>query len=151
MSSALIIGLIFGLFVEITVFMITYIPLRSFAGGYHAKTAARCYIISIMIIVAVSFIIKYVLLSDGTYYVLLGISVIIIFIFSPVEAINKPLDKTEHKIYKRRALLFAGLEIIISIILKYMILNKIFIAILYSLIVVSIMLIMGKVKICIQK
>lgn len=42
--SALIIGAILGVFLEITVFMAAYIPLRSFAGGYHAKTPLRCYI-----------------------------------------------------------------------------------------------------------
>lgn len=43
-SSALIIGLIFGVFPEIAVFMAAYIPLRSFAGGYHAKTPLSCYV-----------------------------------------------------------------------------------------------------------
>ena len=32
-SSALIIGMIFGVFLEVAVFMVAYIPLRTFAGG----------------------------------------------------------------------------------------------------------------------
>ncbi len=46
--SALIIGLILGTFFEVVVFMAAYIPLRIFAGGYHAKTPLRCYIFSVI-------------------------------------------------------------------------------------------------------
>ncbi len=49
-SSALIIGLILGMFLESIIFMAAYIPLRSFAGGYHAKTPLRCYFTSLTII-----------------------------------------------------------------------------------------------------
>ena len=38
LSSALIIGVICGAFFEVAVFMVAYIPLRSFAGGVHANT-----------------------------------------------------------------------------------------------------------------
>lgn len=53
-SSALIIGWIFGEILEIVVFMDAYIPLRSFAGGYHAKTPLRCYTLSVIMIIVVS-------------------------------------------------------------------------------------------------
>jgi len=53
-SSALIIGFIFGVFLEVAVFMAAYIPLRSFAGGYHAKTPLRCYIFSVIMLIVVS-------------------------------------------------------------------------------------------------
>lgn len=49
-SSTLIIGWIFSVVLEIEVFMTTYIPLRSFAGGYHAKTPLRCYLLSLMML-----------------------------------------------------------------------------------------------------
>lgn len=63
-SSALIIGCIFGAVPEIAVFMATYIPLRTFAGGYHAKTPTRCYILSLIIIIIVLVGIKYIPVLD---------------------------------------------------------------------------------------
>ena len=54
LSSALIIGVICGVFFEVAVFMAAYIPLRSFAGGVHAKTPLRCYIISVIILIGIS-------------------------------------------------------------------------------------------------
>lgn len=40
------IGLLFRMLPETAVFTVAYIPLRSFAGGYHAKTPFRCWVIS---------------------------------------------------------------------------------------------------------
>lgn len=47
LSSALIIGVICGVFFEVALFMVAYIPLRSFAGGVHAKTPLRCLVLHI--------------------------------------------------------------------------------------------------------
>ena len=52
-SSALIIGLIFGKFFEAAVFIVAYCSLRSFAGGYHAKTPLRCYVFSVIMLIIV--------------------------------------------------------------------------------------------------
>ena len=46
----LIIGLFMRMVTEIIVFTLGYIPLRSYAGGYHAKTPLRCWIISNLIL-----------------------------------------------------------------------------------------------------
>ena len=70
-SSALIIGLILGTFFETVVFMAAYIPLRIFAGGYHAKTSLRCYIFSVIMLVIVSLDIKYLPLAEWVYYAIL--------------------------------------------------------------------------------
>lgn len=84
-SSALIIGLIFGVFFEIAVFMAAYIPLRSFAGGFHAKTPLRCYIFSVMMLIIVSIAFKYLSIAAWMYYAVLAVSFVIVLILSPVE------------------------------------------------------------------
>ncbi|MCM1488503.1 MAG: accessory gene regulator B family protein [Firmicutes bacterium] len=145
-SSALIIGWIFGVVLEITVFMAAYIPLRSFAGGYHAKTPLRCYFFSVIMLIIVSIGLKYLYVADWVYYAALAVSASVVLILAPVEDRNKPLDETEHKVYKRRTTLIAAVEIIISLLLKLLISNNLSVAIAYSFIVLSFMLIVGKVK-----
>ena len=95
-SSALIIGLIFGAFFEIAVFMAAYIPLRTFAGGYHAITPLSCYIFSVIMLIVVSLGFKYLSLTEWVYYAVFALSAIVVFVLSPVEDKNKPLDKIEH-------------------------------------------------------
>lgn len=107
-SSALIIGWIFGVVPEIAVFMATYIPLRSFAGGYHAKTPIRCYIFSVILLIIVSSCMKYIFIAEWVYYAILATAALVVLILAPVEDKNKPLDETEHKVYKRRTMLIAA-------------------------------------------
>ena len=41
-------------------FILAYIPIRSYAGGYHASTQLRCYILSNAVVVAVLIAIRLV-------------------------------------------------------------------------------------------
>jgi len=145
-SSALIIGLIFGVFPEITVFMAAYIPLRSFAGGYHAKTPLSCYVFSVIMLIVVSIGLKYLHIADWVYYAVLVAATLVVLVLSPVEDSNKPLDEIEHKVYKRRTILIATVELTLAMLLKLLMLDDLFIATAYSFVVLSLMLIAGKVK-----
>ena len=145
-SSALIIGLIFGVFPEIAVFMAAYIPLRSFAGGYHAKTPLSCYVFSVIMLIVVSIGLKYLHIADWVYYAVLVAATLVVLVLSPVEDSNKPLDEIEHKVYKRRTILIAAVELTLAMLLKLLMLDDLFIATAYSFVVLSLMLIAGKAK-----
>lgn len=147
-SSALIIGWIFGVLFEIAVYMAAYIPLRSFAGGYHSKTPLRCYIFSVMLLIIVSVGMRYVCITDWVYYVVLAVAALVVLALSPVEDRNKPLDEMEHKVYKRRTAIITIIELVIALLLKLLISNNLFIAMVYSFTVLSLMLIVGKLKNC---
>ncbi len=149
-SSALIIGLIFGVFFEIAVFMAAYIPLRSFAGGYHAKTPLRCYVFSVIMLIVVSTGMKYLYMADLVYYVILAAATLVVFVLAPVEDRNKPLDEIEHKVFKRRTILIASVELTLALLLKLLMLDDLFIATAYSFVVLSLMLIAGKAKNCFE-
>ena len=51
--STAAVGLIFGMVFESIAFLVCYIPLRSYAGGYHSETPLRCYFLSLAMIAAV--------------------------------------------------------------------------------------------------
>lgn len=145
-SSALIIGLIFGVFFEIAVFMAAYIPLRSFAGGYHAKTPLRCYVFSVIMLIIVSIGMKYLYMANWVYYVVLAAATIVVFVLAPVEDRNKPLDDLEHKVYKKRTVIIAAIELVACVVFKLVGLDSLFIVVVYSFAALSLMLSAGKVK-----
>lgn len=145
-SSALIIGLLFGTLLEIAVFMAAYIPLRSFAGGYHARTPLRCYIYSLIMLIIVSIGLKYLSIEIWGYYAVFAVAFVIVLVLSPVEDKNKPLDDLEYKVYKKRAIIIAAIELVISIVLKLIGLDSLFIAVVYSFAVLGFMLIAGLLK-----
>lgn len=117
-SSALIIGLIFGKLFEAAVFIAAYCSLRSFAGGYHAKTPLKCYFFSIIMLIIVLVGIKYLYLAELVYYAVLLAAALVVIVLSPVEDRNKPLDEIEHRVYKKRAIFIATAEILIGLAFK---------------------------------
>lgn len=148
--TALFIGILFGEVFRAFLFMFSYIPLRSYAGGYHAKTPLKCYLLSLIMLIIVLVGIKYLSVSDLVYYVVLVAAVLIVFLFSPIEDKNKPLDETEYKVYKKRAVLIAILEVVFAIVFKLIGLENLFATVVYSFAALSIMLVAGKIKNCFE-
>ena len=131
-SSALIIGLVFGVFPEIAVFMAAYIPLRSFAGGYHAKTPLSCYVFSVIMLIVVSIGLKYLHLADWVYYAVLVAATLVVLVLSPVDDRNKPLAEIEQKVYKKRTMNIAAAEVMVCLALKFVGYDNLFVAVVYS-------------------
>lgn len=144
--TTLCIGLLFGCVVELLVFMAAYIPLRSFAGGYHAKTPLRCYLSSIVMLIIVSVAIQYVTLEIWIHYVIVAVSAIVIAVLAPVEDRNKPLDEIEMKVYKQRTIFIVIIEIAVFVILDFLKLELVYDSISYGLIFTGIVLLLGKHK-----
>jgi accessory gene regulator B len=149
--TTVFIGIIFGMILESVLFLVSYIPLRSFAGGYHAKTPLKCYFLSLILLIIVLLAVKYII---WTNYIIIGVSLIsglIIFFLAPVEDINKPLDIIEVKVFKKRTKQLLSIELIIIILFLVIRQNIISTCISVSLFTLSIMLIMGLVKNKIKK
>lgn len=103
--SAIIIGMIFGMLVESILFYISFIAIRKFAGGYHANTPVKCYLLSIVSII-ISFVILKVILGFNigiihSVPIFLELSAVIaIIVLSPLANENKIINDKEKKIYK---------------------------------------------------
>lgn len=144
-SSALIIGLILGMLLESVIFLAAYIPLRSFAGGYHAKTPVRCYFTSVFLIFAVLLFCKYIPFNLLLHGGILIINSAICAFLCPVQDNNKPLDAVECKRYKKIAIVILLIEACAWMIAPFVIymLGKI---ISIAIFLETIMLLLGKIK-----
>lgn len=100
--TSLLLGFVFNKSIEVIVFLAAYIPLRSYAGGYHAKTPFKCYLISIVMILVIIFLTSINFWNELIIIAVTLISALVIAFLAPVEDANKPLDKMERKIYKER-------------------------------------------------
>ena len=95
------------------VYAITYCVLRSYVGGYHCKTYAKCFFTSLslyIIMLILDFSIKNSKLIVSC--ILLIIAVPIIVIFTPVDYGNDPLDETAKRKYWTKSIIFMILVII---------------------------------------
>lgn len=146
LGTTMIIGMVFGRLLESILFMAAYMPLRSFAGGYHAKTAVRCYFFSIAMMSAVLWVMRcvtYVTLVCGCLTVVSGS---IIWFLVPVEDRNKPLDELEKVVYRKKARKIVLAESILSLITGFCGLIRLEMCITMVLCVMVLMLLLGKWK-----
>ncbi len=144
--TALIIGLIFGKLAEIAVFMLAYIPLRSYAGGFHAKTPLRCYIFSVVMLCVISIGLQKVFFSDMVLYIISVVSAVGVFILSPIEDKNKPLDGAEIRVFKKRARIILAAELLLCAVFGFFSISSLFTVMVYELACMSIMLVLGMFK-----
>lgn len=149
--TTIIIGVLCGMVYPSLLFLVCYMPLRSFCGGYHAKTHLRCYIYSVIMITSILLVAKYTTFNIVLYEILVLISLIIILLLAPVEDENKKLDNVEKSIFRKRAYIIAFLEVLLyHIFLSIHLTNccKIISPVLYSL---TILMIIGSIKNYIQR
>lgn len=102
--SYAILGLLLGKLPQLIVFLIAFIPLREYSGGYHASTKLKCYIVSCTAIFSMLIILG--LFPEAYYgasiYLAIFSGVLLLFLV-PVEAIAKPMDDSEKIYYKSKA------------------------------------------------
>lgn len=144
--SALIIGLAFGKLPEIVLFMTAYIPLRSYAGGFHAKTPLRCYVLSVAMLCVISMGLQKIIFSDTILYIISFAAAAVVLIVSPIEDKNKPLDADEIRVFKKRARMILAVEFLLCIVLGLVKFRSMFTVMVYELVCMSIMLLAGTFK-----
>lgn len=144
--TAILIGFLFNRETEIIIFLAAYIPLRSNAGGYHAKTSFRCYIFSIVMIVVVILVIGLHFWNALNVIAITTISTGIIMLFAPMEDINKPLDQNEKQIYKKRSHIILSFLIGLAVLFWFVEQKQISMSITLAIDVLAFMLVLGKFK-----
>jgi accessory gene regulator B len=113
-----VIGLCFNMLIETSIFLITFSMIRVYAGGYHAKTRMRCFLISMQTMIVFLFILKMSILQNLiVYIILLASSCISIYIFAPSDTENKKLDNLEIVKYSRITLVMMLILVAISLLL----------------------------------
>lgn len=140
-------GAIYHSFIESIVFLILFIPIRQFTGGFHASSYLKCNLS--FCICFTLLIILYNLTYDKltTYYgVLISfVSVITIILRCPVENENKPISTQKKKVHKITASVLAAAYCIIGLaMMAYS--NQIGVLVLYTLLLVTVLIIITILK-----
>lgn len=143
----MIVAFICGNVIEGIMFYFFSLPLRRNVGGYHADTRMRCFLISTIILVGIWRFCDFVY-DLKSYFIILFLSDAIILKLAPVENLNKDLQSEEKIIYKRRIFIFVLIENFIFISWAILGNNVIIKSIFMSLLMVAILTVLGKLKIC---
>lgn len=101
--SILLIAFFIGNFFESVVYFVVFIPMRLFAGGFHALTRLKCYLLSLFVYGLFTVILKicpnYIQLELGLC--LACLSLIAIFFLAPEIQSNREFNQTEYLFFKK--------------------------------------------------
>lgn len=144
--TALALGCIFGILFQGLVFWCSFCLLRRYAGGYHADTQNRCYVISLVVAILSFSCIRWIEHMGTVGFLLQAISLFIILLLAPVENKNRVLDESEKKKYGIKTRVIAVLLSFIYVILCIANRQAIAIPVGIAFLVVAISLITGYIK-----
>lgn len=115
----LLLGLCFGMVSEGLVLIIPFMLLRKFCGGFHLKSPKACFAITVSILALTLGLVKQIIRTGTTtsLSVLVCVSAISLFIFSPVENPARVLSDRERGVFRiiSRMLTFISLAIYVHL------------------------------------
>lgn len=146
--TMLVIGALMDMVLYAVIYIVAYIPVRIYAGGYHASSPQRCWAFSSIILFIVLLLLK--VIPENTYniFTLLGLSIIIVLL-SPVDTKSKSLSANERKVYRLRTIMVLTIEINLSFVLLGIKLNKIVLTVEMAWGSIVFMLVLGIIKNCV--
>lgn len=146
-GTMLLIGFLMQMLIEAILFTVIYIPVRVYAGGYHASTPQRCWAFSAIMLWIALCIVKY---TPQTYFWVITtlslIACIVVFLLSPVEDRNKRLDEKEHHVYHIRAIVVITIEMIVAMLLFALHFTQFVLVLEIAWCSLAVMLLLGKGK-----
>lgn len=117
LTSILFISIFMNNFLETLLFFAAFIPLRVYAGGYHADTQIKCYMVSLGVYGLFTMLMRIMPTSWYTIiiYISIAMSLIIVLMLAPVRHTNKTLTPQETKIYREISVVICTVEAIIAL------------------------------------
>lgn len=91
----LFVGIVTNRILHTILFLLVFITLRSFSGGYHANTYGVCFMVTISVFIVTILLAEYINICWWYYLLLLSVGLPLIYIFAPIEHHNKPLETND--------------------------------------------------------
>lgn len=112
----LAISVMLGILHQGLLFLILFIPLRMYSGGYHASSQFKCTIISSIIIICGLIYIRYFALNTPLNNIIQLFNYFVVLILSPVENDIRKLSSNEKTEFKKKSFVIASLIFIVYLI-----------------------------------
>lgn len=129
------------------IFLLCFITVRVYSGGYHADTYVRCNLIFVSVFIS-TILLKHIIPNQFGFeinIILLICAFIIIVVFSPIENKHKPFNKIETRRYRKISIIMSLGWIAVVITLLFFGIN-ILDSVAITMVSIAILMIAGKIK-----
>ena len=115
--AGIIIGVIFRGIPTVLLFWLSYIPLRVYAGGWHAKKSVQCFLVSTIVLIAVIQVMRYINIPLETvlFNAFELVEIFIIIKLAPVDTKNKRLSQKEKEKYRHIVIGVICIQVLIGV------------------------------------
>jgi len=127
-------------------FLLIFIPLRSYAGGLHLSSFWSCYIFSCLTFLFIILMAEVVLIPGYINVLCILFCISIILLFYPVENTNREVDEEENTYFKNKLRFFLGMDIVLLIFFIAFNMNDCLRIMSFTFAVVMVTMAMGKYK-----
>lgn len=107
MLGILLIFTMAGYLKEMLLLIMFFATLRTFVGGYHAKSRVRCFVFFLFLSVGMLWLHNTVNFIEyrNELFIALLVCILFIAVFAPMDTSNKPLSLKEKDTYRKKALI----------------------------------------------
>ena len=127
-GTMLLIGLVFNQFVSTICFLVFFLSLRKRTGGYHADKFWQCYLMTVIIYIAIIQVAAVLSENLFTVYVMLSFAVLVIGAIGTVNHPNMDMDKDELLESKKAARLCVLMEVLVIVALIALKINDLYVS-----------------------
>lgn len=134
-------GLLMDMLSKSILFILPFVMIRKFSGGFHLKSQNKCFIISTLIILAFLKAID-IVLEEEAYIITLALAIlsaILIFVGSPVDSAERRLNEREKLVFSRIAKILVTAFISLILILFYIERHSIAVPISYGIVLPAVL------------
>ena len=93
-----ILSIILNIFKYYLIFLLLYIPLRSFSFGMHAKKSYQCWIMSPLFFLGIPYLIKIINISKSLSIIIALITALIIIACAPADTVKRPIINPKRRL-----------------------------------------------------
>ena len=114
LSCVMAAAVVFGVVYQALAFMLSFVLLRAFGGGYHARTHRGCILAFFILFIIFAYTLRYLPADVTAVFTLASVwlSLVIVLLAAPVEAENKPLSAAKRVRLRRICILVATIYVI---------------------------------------
>lgn len=152
-GTFLLLGCVCKCFWGVLCYAVVFIPLRIYSGGIHANTYLKCYFASFtvfLLLIAFYTVNKSIYIPDYHMFAMM-LSCLVIFMLSPIEDPNKPLDAKEVLSYRKKSRKLVCIYGLLVLVLYFLLSNtEIVFFMSMAINIEAILLLVAKIQCCIK-
>ncbi|GHU80679.1 hypothetical protein FACS1894191_6480 [Clostridia bacterium] len=147
--STVLIGFLFQMPLESITFLLSFMTLRTYTGGYHSSSHLKCYALSVSVTAILLGLCRLLIIWEAAYTVSAAVGLIgicLLVCLAPVEDKNKPMDAVEQIVFRGRAMRNLAIWCIVTVIMVFTPLWRVALTLCLSLFAMGITAACGQMK-----